>query len=308
MVKFLDESDIEIINQFLNFDTSDCHVSGGVDLFTTKPVGSDRKLYKTIEKQFDQLIENNNKEFEESPNELFLQQRRRFSSNESIFHNKDTEEILSDKQQLINKLRSKSIDFNASPFGPLNETTSRRTFSYLIGILNAMYPDNDYSSLEPQDFEKIQFLKFKSKFNNILLSLGKNLDDLLKIWDNLNNHMDLLDCKFYQFNNLDMENSDYFNSNLEFNEEDEDDEIHSGKLWSYKWFCFNKKRKRVAFIYLNGYRLSSPRLYPYDKGRRRLTIDNELVEEYDLTYDSEDEKKFNRDSFEEAIEDEEDTG
>lgn len=303
-----------MINQFLNFNTFDCHVSGGCDLFTTKPVGSDRKLFKTIEKQFDQIIENNTKEVDsKNSKDDFFNQRRRFSSNERLFYNKDTEEVNQDdkvattRKEIFEKLRSKSIDFNASPFGPLNESTSRRTFSYLIGILNAMYPDNDYSSLEPQDFEKIQFAKFQSKFNNILISLGKNMDDLLKIWDNLNNHMDLLDCKFYQFNNLDsFDDGDYFNSSIEFNDQDDNYE-NLTKLWSYKWFCFNKKRKRVAFIRLDGYRLSSPKLYPVKENkRRRLTIDNELVEEYDLTYDSQDDKKIsNQIDEEEAINDNE---
>ncbi|KAH3683279.1 hypothetical protein WICPIJ_005748 [Wickerhamomyces pijperi] len=310
----VNETDIEVINQFLNFNTFDCHVSGGCDLFTTKPVGSDRKLFKTIEKQFDQIIENNTKEADlEKVNDDFANQKRRFSSTEP-FYNKDTEELNQDENnsgstgsEIFHKLRSKSIDFNASPFGPLDESTSRRTFSYLIGILNAMYPDNDYSSLEPQDFEKIQFAKFKSKFNNILLSLGKHLDELLNIWDNLNSHMDLLDCKIYQLNNLDsLEDSDYFNSNLEFDDQDDNYE-NFAKLWSYKWFCFNKKRKRVAFIHLDGYRLSSPKLYPVqDSKRRRLTIDNEFVEEYDLTYDSQDDKKNMNDLDESVFDDDDD--
>lgn len=48
-MKFIDELDVERLNQTLNFETSDCKITGGCDIFTTKPVASDKKLYKTID-------------------------------------------------------------------------------------------------------------------------------------------------------------------------------------------------------------------------------------------------------------------
>lgn len=173
--------------------------------------------------------------------------------------------------------------YEDTPFGPLNDTASRKTFSYLIGILNATYPDNDFSSFEPTDFKRINLNVLKSKFDNTLISLGRSGNNEW-IWDIINIHMDLIDCIFYELI------IDETNSLL-------DDE--PGHLWTMKWFIFNKKRKRVAFLYLDGYRINSPKLHPREP-KRRLTIDNDLDnEEYDLTYSDNDMKMYDEDAIEE---------
>jgi hypothetical protein len=305
-MKFLDESDIELINQFLNFETSDCQIQGGCDLFATKPVGADRKLYKTIDKQFDALLESNSKEDGDndnheiiSPSDEFLATKRRFSTSDHPQFSRP--QPFNDQQQNKVSTSPRSPETN-SPFGPLNETTSRRTFAYLIGILNSSYPDNDYSSLQPSNFLKISFQFLKSKFENTLISLGKHYDELQFIWDLLDDQLDLKNCVCYEL----LINDDSFF-------EDYEGGSHSS-LWQYKWFIFSKKRKRVGFLYMNGSRLQSPKLYPYQPStyqpngtdkRRRLTIDNDLdEEEYDLTYNSDDEKKFQyQDVFEDDGED-----
>ncbi|GMF03265.1 unnamed protein product [Ambrosiozyma monospora] len=51
-MKYIDEFDIELVNQALTFDTSDIHLHTSCDLFTTKPIGTDRKLYKTLDKLY----------------------------------------------------------------------------------------------------------------------------------------------------------------------------------------------------------------------------------------------------------------
>ncbi|PSK37784.1 5-formyltetrahydrofolate cyclo-ligase [Candidozyma pseudohaemuli] len=58
---FIDEVDLELVNQELNFSSLDENlvIRGGCDLFTTKPIGSDRKLFKTIERHLDQILEDN---------------------------------------------------------------------------------------------------------------------------------------------------------------------------------------------------------------------------------------------------------
>lgn len=125
---------------------------------------------------------------------------------------------------------------NIGPFGPINETASRRTFAYLIAILNASYPDHDFASLEPTDFVKSSMKSLISKFENTLMSFGKQPQEW--IWETINAHMDVSDCAIYQYKPS--------KSFL-------DDE--PGHLWSLMWFLFNKKRKRVAFLYLNVFRL-----------------------------------------------------
>jgi len=52
MEQYIDEFDIELVNQSLTFDTTDMHVQGTCDLFTTKPIGIDRKLYKRLDRRY----------------------------------------------------------------------------------------------------------------------------------------------------------------------------------------------------------------------------------------------------------------
>ncbi|ODV73272.1 RNA polymerase III-inhibiting protein MAF1, partial [Cyberlindnera jadinii NRRL Y-1542] len=134
----------------------------------------------------------------------------------------------------------KSLD--TTPFGPLSESTSRKVFAYLIGILNAQYPDNDFTSLEPMDFIKISFSSLRSKFDNTLISLGKS-EDMEFLWDIVNSQMDLQDCVYFELNTEDDEK--FFLSE------------EPGQLWTMKWFIFNKKKKRVASLYLDGFRLNN---------------------------------------------------
>lgn len=48
----------------------------------------------------------------------------------------------------------------SSPFGPLSQISSRRTFAYLIATLNASHPDYDFSdTLKPGDFHRERSLR-----------------------------------------------------------------------------------------------------------------------------------------------------
>ncbi|CCF58855.1 hypothetical protein KAFR_0F02580 [Kazachstania africana CBS 2517] len=363
-MKFIDELDIERVNQTLNFETSDCKITGSCDIFTTKPVASDKKLYKTIDHHLETILQENESykaalQQQKISNEgsdvlgspasessdhnrrdsvSFWEQKRRMSitepfnsnANNNSFNNLNGQYFKSSKlneqnlKELVmssdsghmspssveslphdrkmsrtsssstiksNKQKSHSLSqarrpslndsnlkINIGPFGPINEPASRRTFAYLIAILNASYPDHDFSLLEPNDFTRSSLKSFISKFENSLYSLGKQPEEV--VWDVINSHMTLADCKVYLYNPA--------KSFLE-------DE--PGYLWSIMGFLFNKKRKRVAFIYLICSRLKntmsngiSVDFENYDfsaNPKRKLVIDYDdpLENEYDLTND-----------------------
>ncbi|KAK5959041.1 RNA polymerase III-inhibiting protein MAF1 PWA37_003719 [Arxiozyma heterogenica] len=386
-MKFIDELDIERINQTLNFETSDCKISGGCDIYTTKPVASDKKLYKRIDHHLEMILQenesynaavqqhilnevngylsspiltgknnNSNNNYDDNSTVIahseeavdfhnsrrsslsFWEQKRRMSitepinnstnnsgsvvnspllskidindSNTNLMHNHVTktsklndqnlkELVMNNYQNLVNKdndyLSSSSINkniqpkkrqssssslirrnssssslksnsnsnsntpvlksprlrrsslndinnssINIGPFGPINEPSSRRTFAYLIAILNASYPDHDFSSLEPTDFTKSSLKSFISKFENSLYSMGKQSNEQDWIWEIINDHMTLSDCIVYQYS-----------PSKSFLEDE------PGYLWNLMGFLFNRKRKRVAFIYLIASRLNS---------------------------------------------------
>lgn len=419
-MKFIDELDIERVNQTLNFETTDCKITGGCDIFTTKPVASDKKLYKTIDHHLETILQENESfnravhqhqqqqqqqqlQLQSSPIEAgampptpnleqsrrdsssFWEQKRRMSITDPLyainnnimnytnnFNNSNTnngntntangaktlqgrtgsvnsnqgsgsnsgttgntsvstpfqrssklndqnlKELVmngesgynsSSSMESANRSSSNGIskpssktrrtsstssmqslkvttprrrpslndadmNVNIGPFGPIREPASRRTFAYLIAILNASYPDHDFSSLEPTDFTKSSLKSFVSKVENSLYSLGKKPEGW--IWENINSHMGLSDCVVYQF------------SPTKSFLEDE-----PGYLWSLIGFLFNKKRKRVAFIYLICSRLKAVTdEFREDSMRpiRQYTIDYDdgFEGEYDLVNDNED--------------------
>ena len=217
----------------LNFDTADCHVVGGCDLYITKAVGTDKKLYRTI----DHALES------------------QYASLRSL------QDSLPQTQAAA---VAGSLNFSrASPFGSLSRTSSRRTFAYLIATLNASHPDYDFSHLlRPSDFRKEKSLKrVMNNLDTMLYSLrpkptatfsnssmyrhspasdapplspGKEAWNP-RMWRLIDKEMDLKTCDVYCY----------------APEEDPYDG-DEGAIWSYNYFFFNKVRKRVCYIYFRG--------------------------------------------------------
>ncbi|PGH23059.1 hypothetical protein AJ80_02832 [Polytolypa hystricis UAMH7299] len=228
-MKFLPLSEFEDVTSALNFDTPDCHVMGGCDLYTTKAAGGDKKLYKNIENSL------------ESQYESVL----RLSASLSP-------PTASNAAATLNLSRS-------SPFGPLSEHSSRRTFAYLIATLNASHPDYDFSHLlRPADFRREKSLKrVMNTLDTTLFNLrprmakdvtpptsatasGSHLSATVhswgpRMWKIIDDQMSLKECAVYSY----MPEEDPY---------DGDD----GALWSFNYFFFNKTRKRVCYIYLRG--------------------------------------------------------
>ncbi|OBA19563.1 repressor of RNA polymerase III transcription MAF1 [Metschnikowia bicuspidata var. bicuspidata NRRL YB-4993] len=314
-MKFIDEVDIELVNQELNFHSPDNNltIKGGCDLFTTKAIGSDRKLFKTIDKHLDQIMEDQllsqslDRERKQSVHSLLgssaspqqphfwrrgslqpelFDRPASFSDHLASFHKSDGT-LADGKAPVCRKLAAPSLEDNGeesaideSPFGPLRNTATRKTFAYLIAILNTTYPDHDFSNLQPstENFYRVDSAEsLRHRFNSIMVSLGKKEDLLSWVWDTINAYMDLVPsrspslaaqggagsrknsfnqphagspgpmdpaflaadtaCKIYEFQPSDQ-------SILE--------DLHHPfqTLWSNYWFIYNKKKKRVCFLYL----------------------------------------------------------
>ncbi|EGC47807.1 mitogen-activated protein kinase [Histoplasma capsulatum var. duboisii H88] len=228
-MKFLPLSEFEDVTSALNFDTEDCHVVGGCDLYTTKAAGGDKKLYKNIENSL------------ESQYESLLRLSASLSPPNA-----------SHAAQSLNLSRS-------SPFGPLSEHSSRRTFAYLIATLNASHPDYDFSHLlRPSDFRRERSLKrVMNTIDTTLFNLRPRLErDVTpplpatssgphptitthswgpRMWKIIDDQMFLKECAVFCY----------------APEEDPYDG-EDGAIWSLNYFFFNKTRKRVCYIYLRG--------------------------------------------------------
>ncbi|QKX56849.1 uncharacterized protein TRUGW13939_03956 [Talaromyces rugulosus] len=231
-MKYLPLPQMEEVSNALNFGTSDLNVVGGCDLYMTKAASDDRKLYNKIEQSL------------ESQYESLLRLSASLSPPSAP---------ASSLAQSLNLSRS-------SPFGPLTEHSSRRTFAYLIATLNASHPDYDYSHiLRPTDFRRERSLK---KVMNTLDMTLHNLRPYLRgdgspsppnnaasgsytpnstsvwgprMWKHIDEQMSLNDCAIFSYAPEDDMNND-------------DD----GAIWSHNYFFFNKQRKRVCYVYLRG--------------------------------------------------------
>lgn len=210
----------------LNFDTADCHITGGCDVYTTKAARSDRKLYKNIEHSL------------EAQYESVL----RLSA--SL-----TPPNAPDAAASLNLSRS-------SPFGPLSEHSSRRTFAYLIATLNASHPDYDFSQvLRPSDFRRERsFKKVLSTVDSTLFNLRPRESAGLtppasetsvthptgtssvwspRMWRMIEEQMSLRECSIYSY----VPEEDASNAD-------------DGAIWSIHYFFFNRLRKRVCYLYI----------------------------------------------------------
>jgi len=220
-MKFLPLPDFDVVASALNFDTPDIQVIGGCDLYTTKAAGSDKKLYRNIDKSL------------ESQHESLVRMSSSFSPPDD------------------------SLDLSrASPFGPLSQISSRRTFAYLIATLNASHPDYDFSHiLRPSDFRMEQnLLTVMNTINSTLSHLSPSMSDQMpmtymtsssptatnqlwgpQMWTYIDNEMELKDCSIYAYEPVE-----------DLYEEEE------GTIWSLNYFFFNKQLKRVAYLYVRG--------------------------------------------------------
>jgi hypothetical protein len=229
-MKFLPLREFDDVTSALNFDTPDCHVIGGCDLYTTKAAGSDKKLYRSIENSL------------ESQYESLL----RLSASVSP--------PLDASLSSLNLARS-------SPFGPLSQVSSRRTFAYLIATLNASHSDYDFSHiLRPADFRKERSLKTViNTIDSTMYNLRPNTGMMHlqvppqtsystsasatqtsqmwgpQMWSVIDKEMSLKDCTVYCWAPLE----DPFDG-------------EEASIWSLNYFFFNKEMKRVAYIYVRG--------------------------------------------------------
>lgn len=230
--QYLPIREFDDVTNALNFDTADCHVVGGCDLYTTKAAGSDKKLYKNIEHSL------------ESQYESLL----RFSASLS-------------PPQASSAAASLNLS-RSSPFGSLSQISSRRTFAYLIATLNASHPDYDFSHLlRPSDFRREKSLRsIMNTLDTTLYNLRPRAGSAFsgpahwsssivvpapttpvsqqwnpKMWQAIDKEMCLKECSIYSY----------------APEEDPYDG-EEGAIWSFNYFFFHKNRKRVCYLYLRG--------------------------------------------------------
>ncbi|XP_038616177.1 repressor of RNA polymerase III transcription MAF1 homolog [Tachyglossus aculeatus] len=120
--------------------------------------------------------------------------------------------------------------------GPLSDKCSRKTLFYLIATLNESFrPDYDFSTARSHEFSREPSLNWVvNAVNCSLFSAVREDFTALKpqLWDAVDEEICLSECDIYSYNpDLDSD---------PFGEE--------GSLWSFNYFFYNKRLKRIVFF------------------------------------------------------------
>ncbi|KAI4952591.1 hypothetical protein J4E91_003063 [Alternaria rosae] len=220
-MEYLDLCALHEVNLALNFDTQDTAIIGGCDLWTIKAAGSDKKLYKRIER----TLEERHKDLLSAVAGLSEQSAAQFADQLDI--SRDT------------------------PFGSFSEAANRHTFAYLIATLNATHIDYDFANtLNPDEFRRETIHSFMHKIDTTMYYLRPQVYSAglpagavtplgspiwsPRSWHLLDSEMDMSSCEYYAW------------------EPSDDPFADDGAIWSHHFFLYNKERKRVAYFYLRG--------------------------------------------------------
>ncbi|XP_011499103.1 PREDICTED: repressor of RNA polymerase III transcription MAF1 homolog [Ceratosolen solmsi marchali] len=147
--------------------------------------------------------------------------------------------------------------------GPLCDTISRKTLFYLIATLNsAFFPDYDFSDAKSHEFSKEPSLQWvmNAVDSNLSATAGDHYRTLrAALWATIEDEISMNECDIYSYN-PDLA-SDPFGED--------------GCLWSFNYFFYNKKLKRIVFFTC---RAINP-LYAVDSG---------IVSDFTMDEDDED--------------------
>lgn len=141
---------------------------------------------------------------------------------------------------------SPAHSLSRSPVGPLQEGSSRKTLVYLILTLNHIYPDYDFSLLRARHFKK------EEGVGGIEEDVDAHLVEASKVWETTPGFSEepLLDCLWSSIDEaIALKECDVYSykSDLE-----SDPFGEKGSVWSFNYFFYNKKLKRILYFSCRG--------------------------------------------------------
>lgn len=238
-MKYCERPDLTELGNTLSGNVADTFVSVGIELYTTKPASSDKRLIRTLDQQI------NDSAFAVDGSDGSMDFPQLLSppvSNTERFKLKNAQGNTNEGGAVKRRAYStpNSVSAVKSPFGSLAEVGNVKQYAYLIAVLNASDPDRDFSALQPSSFSRIH-TDILGPLNQSITALG--LKTPPNLWQVLDVEITPSECKAYS---LELPQ--------QFLEDDD-----TGISWSKMFFYFNKRRKRVLFVYLNSRPASYPR-------------------------------------------------
>lgn len=163
---------------------------------------------------------------------------------------------------------SPSLGYSRSQSGDeecnLCDTISRKTLFNLIATLNAsFYPDYDFTDAKSHEFSKEPSLTWvMNAIDSNLSATTRDAYNALKpqLWSSIDDEICLNECEIYSYN-PDLTSDPYG---------------EDGCVWSFNYFFYNKRLKRIMFFTCRAISVYSPEYLLHDSG-----VDMELEMEMD---------------------------
>lgn len=242
-MKLLESSRFEVVNSALFLDSGETKIHGRIESYSCKMIGVDKQKYKKFNSETDRPP--NSVEALSPPTNGFgcydgTSRQRTYSRTYSSSHSDEEETVAG----TTSGTPGTSTGFDQQPTGSTQPVTlcdviSRKTLFYLISTLNMAFPDYDFSDTRGSNFSKEPSLQFVMNNVDNLLSVTAT-ERYAKVhsslWATLNEEICLPDCDIYSYDPDLM--SDPFGE--------------AGSLWSFNYFFYNRKLKRIVFFTCRG--------------------------------------------------------
>ncbi|XP_064394871.1 repressor of RNA polymerase III transcription MAF1 homolog [Halichondria panicea] len=219
-MKLLENAKLDSISSALCMNTGDCTINGRVESYSCKMAGSDKKLYK-------QLSHPNSGE---SPTN-----RQALSPCTTFVGSPCSPMSPTGVPTYLIRQPSGSSTNGLTDTPQLCDTASNKILFYLRSTLTASFqPDYVFTDAKSDEFSRVPSVKWvmdavRSNLSAIAGDMFTTLENAL--WAAIDEEITLSDCDIYSYN------SDFSDS---YGEE--------GALWSFNYFFYNKKLKRIVFF------------------------------------------------------------
>ncbi|KAK7115206.1 repressor of RNA polymerase III transcription MAF1 homolog [Littorina saxatilis] len=221
-MKLLENARLEAVNSQLCMDLESCRIDGRIESYSCKMAGQDKRLFKLLSRENGEIPGG-------------LQALSPPQSMGPTSHSPGSAVYGS----------SLEMDDNFREI-QLCDTISTKTLFYLISTLNASFhPDYDFSKAKSEEFSREPSIQaVMTAIDTQLFATAGDQFGALKqqLWTALDGEIDLKDCHIYSYN-PDL-------SSDPFGEE--------GCIWSFNYFFFNPKLKRIVFFHCRSTSRSAP--------------------------------------------------
>lgn len=217
-MKLLENAMLDTLSAAISTNTGDRQIDGRIESYSCKMAGGDKKLYKI-------LNEGN------GPNDL-----------QALSPPQTTTPCCLSRSPANNypgipvSGRQRTLSTSSQEEGVLCDTISRKMLFYLISTLNAAFnPDYDFSNAKSHEFSREKNLKevVDGINGNLSAIIGEQFVAMkVGLWAAVDEEINLAECDIFSYN-PDLDSDPYG---------------EEGSLWSFNYFFYNKKMRRILFF------------------------------------------------------------